>query len=314
MRTRTNLYLGDGNEGFSKILKNFYSVGMLEIVYDDGEKLSEFCKVLKKDYDIVLTEESDYVGSEYFAVAVGQKAFRTVRKNCKGKFASFVKFVTMDMFAEGEKYAEFLYLSCDEYNSASEAKVMECYTALLSATAEGLGVYYRGMNCPFVDKGLKRMLERGRGILLGESDRENFIKDSLALTKEITEKISEKNLKFTAVEMGKNLGGGLGDYAESACFLHRTLILFTKFRFRDMLISVARPIKDVGEGYPFYERDDLLITDGDMKKIFSFIGGFRNKVGLNALINAFEQSVDATDIAFAEIYNRGIYEGIKEYG
>jgi len=315
MRTRTNLYIGEKEEGFLKILKNFYPDGTTEVVYDDVKSAETLIKKLNAaEYNVIATPAENYVGREYFAVAVGKNAFKKVKEGCKSRFASFVLTVTPDIFL-GKKYAEFLYLDGTVYTPSS-SKCEECFTALLCAAAEGLGVYYRNKEYPFTDKTLKRLLERAKTILSGEADRENFIKDTLALVKEIVENIENSGVeKFTVSDMAERLGGSVGDYAECACFLHRTLILFTKWNFRDMLITVDRPVKNVGtETYPFYGNDDLIIGEAEMKRIYGFVDGYRSRSGLKTLIEAFSDSVTDKDAFFAEIYNRGIYEGIINNG
>lgn len=316
MRTRTNLYTGEGTEGFIKILKNFYPEGTAEVICDDVKEAENTIKALEKaEYNVIVTPTENYEGREYFAVCVGKRAFFRGRKLCKGRFCAVLTFLCPDMFCKGEKFAEFLYTDKGDF-SLDKNGAEKAYALLLSSVAEGLGAFYRGKNMPYEDKGLKRLLERGKDVLLGRADKDEFIKDCFALAKEIAERTDVfSDALFTVTTMAETSGGREGNYAECACFLIRTLILFTKWNFRDMLITVEKPVAGIAsDRFPAYGEADLIIDDGDLKKIFGFVNGFRSRIGLRRLIDIFEKSVSSADAAFAEIYNRGIYEGIKEYG
>lgn len=318
MRTRTNVYFNTGKEKFLSTLKNFYPSGSVEIVCDDLSSAYDLAKLLTADddYNAIVTPLDKYDGREYFCVAMGKKSYFTVRKNCKGGFVSYVTEVFPDMFIKGEKYPEFLYFDEEKYVSGNTDAVRESYVTLLCLAAEGAAVYYKGKENPFSDNVLLRISEKSRDILVGKADRREFVKTAINLSKEIAEILSEYNInRLISTAFAESGGGKTADYAECGCFLHRTLILFTKWNFRDMLIATENKVADVSvEAMPSYDKGDLIFTDEDLKKILGFVAPYKSKSGLCRLFERFGQAADKNNLLFAEINNRGIYEGIIEYG
>lgn len=318
MRTRTNVYFNSGKEKFLSTLKNFYPSGSVEIVCDDLPSAYDLAKLLTldDDYNAIVTPTDKYDGREYFCVAMGKKAYFAARKNCKGRFVFYVTEVFPDIFIKGEKFPEFLYFDEDKYNSGDINAVRESYVTLLCLTAEGAAVFYKGKEKPFSDKVLSRALERGRDILVGRADRREYIKSAINLSKEIAEILAEYGInRLISTAFAESGGGETADYAECGCFLHRTLILFTKWNFRDMLIASENKVEGVSvEAMPSYGKDDLIFTDEDVKTTLGFVAPYKSKSGLSRLFERFGQTADKNNLLFAEINNRGIYEGIIEYG
>ncbi len=310
MRDRTNIYLGDGTEGLVRIMKNFYREGAVEVVFDEGREVSKIVKELQKHYVVLLKRYDEYEDSPYFSLAVGKKAFFAVRRRGKGKFGSYVTSLNMDLFAERERYAEFLYFDNARYDVEDRDRVTEGYALVLSAMAEGLAIYYMDKGEPYVDKELRGYLSRGRTLLMGEGNKEDYFRDCLSLAKGLGEKTGY--IDYVSVKMAESLGGEVTDYIESACFLNRSLILFTKWNFRDILITVEQPVDGVSTDIlPPYGEEELILKDNDMERVYRYLDRYRKKIGLATLIDNFRQSLTA-NTPFAEIYNRGIYEGIIE--
>lgn len=213
------------------------------------------------------------------------------------------------------KIPEFLYFDEKKYCCTRKDGVAECYSTLLCLSAEGLSALYSGSKEPFRDGALKSLLGKARLILTGNSDREGFFRESLGLCRETAERLFAYGVdRFLSQELAEAIGGGPGALAESGCFLHRSLILFTKWNFRDMLIPTSEIDFSESADIVAYGEEELVITDDDMKKLFGYVESFRCRCGKEALLSGLVRTIRSQDLTFAEINYRGIYEGIIEYG
>lgn len=319
MRTRTNINFGSGESCGIKIMQNYCAAGRVNVIYDDRNRAENFCKELTAaGYKADLKHFSDAkFRSRGFTVGLGGEEVIYAVKECeKEKFAFFTDRIIPELITgRSGELAEFAYIDTDKFNADNGAAVADCFTALFCVFTDGLAVAYYDKKSPFSDKGLNAVLRQAKNILCGNSDREEFFKEATRSMARIVDCLQLRNIdEPLTLRLARKMGGGLKNRISSAYFLNRLLILFTKWNFRDMLIPAERAVDGVEAGYPHYGVGDLLLKEADLKSISSKIRPYSEKPDLKKLVHALKAAINGQNPLFAEIYNRGIPEGIIDYG
>lgn len=320
MRTRSNVFYGEGTADFIKKLTNFYAAGNVNVVYDDRERAENFCRELTAagfKADLRPFVKADFPDRGFTVGIGGEGVIRAVKRCAREKYAFYPSFVCAELFTcFGGNFAEFSFIDVNDYNCGNRRAVAECHCALLTAFTDGLACYYGDLAQPFRDKGLYCVLKSATGILTGLADREEFIREALNACMRIVDILHARGADtLTAAETARRMGGGLSNRYSAAYFLNRLLILFTKWNFRDILITAERPINNVSqEAFPGYGADDLLLDVATLAKIVGYFREYTEKAELSALIKAFAPDGNGGNQTFARIYNRGITEGLINYG
>ena len=315
MRTRSNIFYGYGLTNGIKILNNFHSAGVVNVVCEDKRASEELCSELTKagyKVNLYLFNDIKFKSDGFVLGYGGERTVRAVRR-CGKKYAFFLTSVCAEAFCRfDERFAEFSYIDCEVFRPDDMRKVAECHCALMAVFTEGLSCLYADSNRPFTDKALKVSVMRALDILNGHADRAEYIKEALGQALRLYDGLLMRGVEMlTACEIAVNMGGGLENRFSSAYFLNRLLILFTKWNFRDMLIPAERTVAIQKPGR--YEEADLLLDNDGLASIMSKVREFTTKPTLTDLVEAMKKSAFGSPL-FAEIYNRGLPEGLIDYG
>ncbi len=320
MRTRTNVNYGYGLKKGVEILSNYYPAGNVNILYDERKEAEELCMELtaqgyKVDLKPYASPTFDSVG---FVIGLGdEKVINKVKLTATKKFAFFPRAVCVDMLTPlCDKYAEFSYIDSAKINASNVQSVNEIHAALFLTITEAVAVCYKDAGSPFCDKALLGIVKRAKSILFGEIDIDDYVKEAIRAIENSIERLRLRGVEnFLSARMANRLGGSLSDKIATAYFLNRLLILFTKWNFRDMLIPSEKQVIGIADDLtPTYGRDDLIITEAELTKITAKVKGQVEKPQLKRLVNALRTEIDGNNPLFAEIYNRGIPEGLVDYG
>lgn len=320
MRTRTNVNYGCGIEKGVEIFKNYYPGGNVNIVYEELSEAEELCKELtaagyKADLRPVSRPEFTSFG---FVIGLGsERAIDAAKRLAVKKFAFFPSVVCPDMLSPYKgKFAEFCYIDSAKINTSDIKTVNEIHAALFSVLTDAVSICYLDMGSPYCDKGLLGIVKRLKSILFGEIDIDDYVKDSIRTMENALVRMAERGINnLLSARMGLRLGGELSDKVAAAYFLSRLLILFTKWNFRDMLIPSEKTVRGVRtDAMPTYGSGELLLTEADLKRIAAKVKSYIEKPSLKRLVGAMKAEIDDENPLFAEIYNRGIPEGLVDYG
>lgn len=320
MRTRTNINYGSGTSGFVKLIKNFYSAVNVNVVYSEKSVAEELCRELTLggyNADLRPVNRVDFP-RKGFTVGIGdERVVRFVKSYAPGGYAYYPTFICPELLTRGENgFAEFCYIDIERINVDDKLAAAECHCTLFSAFTDGLSVFYSDKGRPYSDKGLTGLLKNALEILTGGADREEFIDKALRSAGMIIDLLHSRGVnKLTSAEMGYYMGGGLQNRYSAAYFLNRLLILFTKWNFRDMLIPSEKPVNGVSnDAKPRYGNEELFLTGAELRKITGRVREYTAKPEIKKLVVALKNTVEKQNLLFAEIYNRGIPEGLIDYG
>lgn len=320
MRTRTNLNFGEDISSGIRVLSAMYPAGNVNVFYEDREKAEEFCRLLTLEgykADLLEAGKGDFKKSGFTVALGGEKACFETKRLAKGRYAFFPDFVFPELFLSyGGSFAEFCFIDASVFSPSSEKAVLNCFACLFAVFTEALAVYYRDKGGLFEDKALEGLLLSAKKVLCGKADREEYVRSSLRLAALTAERLKERSVvRFTVSETARNLGGGIRNYLGAVYYLNRLLILFTKWNFRDMLIPAERLVPEVvADARPHYGEKDFLLTKEELNGLFSKVSSYTGGIGKKDVVKALAAAVNADNPLFAEIYNRGIPEGIAEYG
>ncbi|MBR1747954.1 MAG: hypothetical protein IJ735_07095 [Clostridia bacterium] len=316
MRTRTNVYFGAELDRAIEALGRLFPAGKVKVFFDDeaeGEIVAE--GLTEAGYRVEIADATrGIVPTEDFCLgAGGEGALLAASASARGKYAFFPRALLPELFCKNAygRFAEFAYFDTDVFCCDNPLAVAECYSGLLCAGTEALAALYSDADRPFGDRALRNIVLRAKSILLGGSDRETFVSDCVRTTAEISEALSDRGVSgYTATDMARYLGGGVGRRDLSAYFLNRLLILFTKWNFRDMLI----PSEGASVGPTAYRKEDLILSGEDLGRIAAVIKNDVEKPNLTTLVAAMKSAVAGKKNLFSEMFLRGLPEGLVGYG
>lgn len=320
MRTRTNLNFGENLSSGIRVLSALYQAGNVNVLYEDREKGEDFCRLLTLEgykADLLEAGKGDFKKSGFTVALGGEKACFEAKRLAKGRYAFFPDFVFPELFLPyNGSFAEFCFIDTSLFCPSSEEAAVNCFACLFAVFTEALAVYYKDKGGIFEDKALEGLLLSAKKVLSGKADREEYVRICLRLSALTTERLKERSVtEFTVSETARHLGGGVKGYLNAVYYINRLLILFTKWNFRDMLIPAEKLVAEVGaNARPHYGEKDFLLTKEELNGLLSKVGSFIGGVGTADLAKAFAAAVNARNPLFAEIYNRGIPEGIAGYG
>ena len=316
MRTRTNLYFGCGIDGGIKAVKNLYPNGKIALICEDVDEGGYYAEELNDAGYVVELREAGKTGepTDFFCLGVGgERAVHATFAAAKGKYAFFPTVLLPELFCPNGRgiFAEFVYYDGDCFTADDPVCAAECYAGLFCALTEGLARVYADVGSPLRDGALLAQIGRAREILRGKSDRERFLNDCVLTTKTICEILTDRGTRGNvASDMARRLGGGAGNRDLTAYFLNRLLILFTKWNFRDMLIASGS-----ASGFSAaYGVEDLLLTEKDVAGMARFVRKDVAKPNFYELVAAMKSAVEGENDLFAEIFARGLPEGLMGYG
>ena len=313
MRTRTNLYFGQGIDGGIRAVKNLYPGGLIVVVAEDGDEGAYYAEELTEaGYRVDVREVEKTDPAECFCLGVGgERAIQVTREIARGKYAFFPTVLLPELFLPNGRgvLAEFVYYDADCFTPDDPGCAAECYAGLFCALTQGLARAYADAGFPYRDGTLLTEIGRAKDILLGKSDREYFLTECASTTKTLCEALTARGIRYNvASEMARRLGGGAGNRDLTAYFLNRLLILFTKWNFRDMLIPSEKASFSTA-----YDVEDLLLTEKDVAKMARWVRRDVYKPNFYELVAAMKSAVEGKNDLFAEIYARGLPEGLR-YG
>ena len=320
MRTRTNLNFGEDTSSGIRVLSALYQAGNVNVFYEDREKAEEFCRLLTLEgykADLLEAGKGDFKKSGFTVALGGEKACFAAKRLAKGRYAFFPDFVFPELFMPyNGVFAEFCFIDTSIFRPSSETALKNCFACVAALFAEACAVFYKDKGGLFKDKALEGLLSGAKKILFGNEDREEYVRSCMRWTSLATERLKERSVaEFTVSETARRLGGGTENYLNAAYYFHRLLILFTKWNFRDMLIPAEKLVPEVvTDARPRYGEKDLLLTREELKNIFAKVGFRFGGAAKKEITKAFSEAVNADNPLFAEIYNRGIPEGIIGYG
>jgi hypothetical protein len=333
MRTKTNLFLGCGVNGFIKYLKNSFAAGNLAIIYDDKELAFEvFASLDVALYKARLVNMADIKTPlpecVRFIIAVGgEKVIDEVKKySGKREFCYYASTVSYHIFssacpATGENFdfAEFAYYDSSKLSIKDTKHLYDAYSGVFSVLSECILNSYYESNLPYTDKGLFGIIESLKKFLLDGCDIDKYFSESFRLMKLGVEYLQSKdcNLFFSsrALSVGKlsKEHQFVIDY-----FVNLIVINFTKWNFFDMLIPAEKIILDVSSLKPNYrgEAQGVLLFKEELSKIACKAKNLTvlPKVEHKAILKLIIDTINGDSPLMAEINNRGILEGMLNYG
>lgn len=314
MRTRTNVYFGSGIEGAIRAMKNLYPAGRVLVISDDADEGERICELLSDEkYAAAVSpvDRSDPPTEDFCFGVGGEGAVLSTIRMARGKSAFCPTTLLPELFSGScGRLAEFSYFDTDFFTIDSPRFVSECYAGLFCALTEGVAKLYDECRFPFADGSLRGLVERGREILLGRSDRQTFVSDCVYTTSAIVECLLERGVTgFVSTDAARYLGGGVKNRNLSAYFLNRLLILFTKWNFRDMLIPTESATFST-----VYRAEDLVLTGQDLGRMATLFKNDVSEPNLQRLVAAMRSAVGGKNSLFGEIFLRGLPEGLIGYG
>lgn len=316
MRAGSDLVFGEGLEGFVKTFSDFHA-GSVRLFGKKRGLLEDIGRLLaKKGYKVYV--DTDEVLPETFLVCADDTPPELL-PGARSKFAYYATRVFPSAFGKSRGgYAEFVYIDKLVYEIDDAEKTADVYSFLLAAFTEGLAARYSDFGMPYTDRGLSGILTGAKEILEGKTDRRKFLEDALRTGYVMTRFLQSRGINAFLVEnMARKLGGKTEDYFNSSHFLNMLLILFTKWNFYDILIPAERPVKGVAaDKTPAYTEEDLFLNKSELNRIFSYARELcpASGIGIKPLIKAMKLALTDENRLFAQIYNRGIPEGLSGYG
>lgn len=333
MRTKTNIFFGDGTLSFMQYLKNCFPAGNLAIVYDDKYLAFEvFSKLDAAMYKarLVSVDEINTPLAECvrFIIAVGgEGVMETVKKRSKKcPFCYYASEVSYRIFSSadtstGEKYdfAEFAYYDSTKLQVRDTKTLFDTYCAAFSVLTECILSSYYESNLPYSDKGLFGIIDSLKKLLIIGCDIEKYYSESMRLIKLGVEYLQEKGINMFFSSRVLSVGKLGKDYRFIIdYFVNLIVINFTKWNFFDMLIPAEKIILDAPTIKPNYrgEAQGILLSKEELSHI---AGKAKNltilpKVESKEIIKLIINSVNGATPLMAEINNRGILEGLISYG
>ena len=121
MRTRTNLYFGQGIEGAVRAVKSLFPAGMVTVIAEDADEGALYAELLSDEgYDVDVFPVDATVSRVGFYLGVGgEKAVLRTIASAPGKFGFCPTEVLPELFApDGRgKYPEFCYFDTDLFST-----------------------------------------------------------------------------------------------------------------------------------------------------------------------------------------------------
>jgi hypothetical protein len=333
MRTKTNIFFGEGVKGFMQYLNKTFSAGNLAIVYDDKELafdvLSHLDIALYKARLINLLEiKTPLPECVRFIIAIGgEKVINEVKKySNKRQFCYYATEISYHIFSstcpstgESFDFAEFAYFDNSKLSIRDTEHLYSAYCNVFSVLNECILNSYYESNLPYTDKGLFGIIDSLKKFLLEGCDIDKYFSESLRLMKIGVEYLHTKGCNLFFSSRALSLGKLTKDYQFVIdYFVNMIVINFTKWNFFDMLIPAEKIILDVPILKPNYrgEAKGILLTKEELSKIackvknLSVLPNVEHKTVLKLIID----TVNADTPLMAEINNRGILEGMLNYG
>lgn len=333
MRTRTNFAIGNGSRGFQNHLKNSFPAGNAVIVFEDKALASEiFSKMDPALYKVKLLGKGEWdkqlpESSRFIIGAGGSEVMEKVKKISGDRsfcfYASHVDYRCFTPYAaaSGEQcgYAEFVYFDEASLSLRNNDALARAYLSAFTVLTECVLSSYYERGLPYIDRGLTGIISGLKSFLISGTDVDKFYTECLRLIKMGAEYLTNKNVvtffNARALKIG-NLGQEYGfavDY-----FVNLLALNFTKWNFFDMLIPAERLINGVSALKPNYrgEAGELLLTREDLSKITLKVKNLTvlPKTDAKTILEIISASAAEDTPLIAEIYNRGILEGLISYG
>lgn len=333
MRTKTNIFYGEGIRGFITFLTNAYPAGNLAIIYDDKELAIEiFSKMDAAMYKVKLISIAESVLPlnecvRFVIAAGGEKAVEAVKKaSRKRPFCYYAnefcyQYFTSSIPSTGEDFSfgEFVYFDSTKLNLRDTKLIANAYINVFSVLTECILTAYYESNLPYVDRGLTGIICGAKKLLTDGCDIDKFFNECLRLMKEGAEYLKTKKVdmffcaKVLREEKTDNEYQFIIDY-----FVNLIVINFTKWNFFDMLIPAEKLIMNVSAAKPNYRgmAQDILLTKEELSNITKKVKNliilpqFESKKIIKTIINSINESTPL----LAEINNRGILEGLVNDG
>jgi len=332
MRTKTNIFTGEGVQGFMQYLNKSFTAGNLAIIYDDKvlayEVFSKLDIAMYKARLITISESFLPLNeSVRFIIAVGsEKAIEAVKKHSeKRTFCYYPNEVCHQIFSSalpssGEIYsfAEFAYYDSTKLSVRDTKTVYDAYSNVFSVFTECILNSYYESSLPYTDKGLSGIIESAKKLLTEGCDIDKFFVECFRLMKTGVEYLQEKgnNMFFDAkaVSLGKLNKEYIFviDY-----FVNLIAINFTKWNFFDMLIPAEKLVLDIPATKPNYRQSEgMLLKKEELSLIACKAKNLTDlpKVESKEIIKLIIDTVTGSTPLLAEINNRGILEGLVNYG
>lgn len=333
MRTKTNILFGEGVNGFMQYLKKFFPAGNLAVVYDDKdiafEVLSNLDIALYKARLVSLSETKTPLPEcvRFVIAAGGEKVINEVKKySGKRQFCYYMSEISFHIFssacpATGENFdfADFAYFDNSKLSIRDTKHLYDAYCDVFSVFNECILNSYYESNLPYTDKGLFGIIDSLKKFLIEGCDIDKYFSESFRLMKLGVEYLQSKGCNMFFSSRAINLGKLTKEYQFVIdYFVNMIVINFTKWNFFDMLIPAEKIILDVPSLKPNYrgEAKGILLSKEELSKIackvknLSLLPMIEHKTILKLIID----TVNGDTPLMAEINNRGILEGLLNYG
>lgn len=334
MRTKTNIFFGNGAQGFGQYLKSAYPAGVVAVVYDDrvlGEEvLSRIDPAL---YKARLLSHSELAKNplpdsvRYLIAAGGERAADSVKKNAKDRgYCVYAQEIDYRYFSPcdvvtGQKYdfADFVYFDNSKLTIKDTKLVTETYFSAFDVLTECVMSSYYESNLPYTDKGLKGIAASLRKLLVDGCDIDKFFAESLRLIKQGVEYLNAKESYVFFSARALSVGRREKEYRFIIdYFLNSILINFTKWNFFDMLIPAEKLIPEIPSSKPNYrgEAQGILLSKEELSAISAKARNLTvlPKAEKKEVLKLIIDTVNGSTPLMAEINNRGILEGLLNYG
>lgn len=333
MRTRTNIFMGEGVFGFQSFLKGNFPAGNLAIVFDDRElALDVFSKLdiaMYKAKLLALSELNKSLPEHIrFIIGIGSGTVAEKVKKISGgrRFCFYATDMSYQYFSSADTvtgkvydFAEFVYFDSSKLNVRDTKLLNSAYINVFGVMTESILNSYYESNLPFTDKGLTGIIESSKKLLLEGCDIEKFYSECLRLIKVGVEYLQGRNNNsfFCAAALEK---GGLDKEYQFIIdyFVNMIIINFTRWNFSDMLIPAEKLIFGVPSAKPNHRgnQQNILTSKQELSVIAKKV---RNLVILPSadskkIIKLIIDTVTESTPLLAEINNRGILEGMVNYG
>jgi hypothetical protein len=334
MRTRTNIFCGEGIKGFNEFLLKNYPAGNLAIIYDDKDLAIQLFACLDKNLytaklksiseeKIILPEYIRYVigvGGDNVAECV--KKLSTNKNYCYYATSLCYQYFSNIIPSTGEKsnFADFAYFDNSIINIRDTKLLANAYTNVFSMLTECILTAYYESSLPFCDNGLTGIIDGMKKLLLGGCDIDKFFGECLRLMKLGVEYLQSKNVEmFFALKTLNKSNLGLEYEFIIDYFVNMIAINFTKWDFFDMLIPAEKLIVNVSSTRPNYRGKDtgVLLSKQELSLITKKIKNLTSlpTVSNKEIVRIIIDNITESTPLLAEINNRGILEGlVKSYG
>ncbi len=263
----------------------------------------------------------------FIIAAGGEKVINQVKKYHQNReFCYYASEISYHVFSSscsntGATYgfAEFAYFDNSKLSLRDTKHIYSAYRNVFSVLTECILNSYYESNLPYTDKGLFGIIDSIKKFLLDGCDIDKYYLESFRLMKLGVEYLQSKGCNLFFSSRALSVGKLSCEYQFIIdYFVNLIVINFTKWNFFDMLIPSEKIILDAPSLKPNYRGDahGVLLNKEQLSSIATKVKNLTvlPRVKHKEILQIIIDTVNGDTPLMAEINNRGILEGMLNYG